>query len=257
MDDFQLNRHNITDVMRRYPAASVLYYRPRSMKKSRGETKKIEKTFSGGNREKYVFLWKMIGKEREPGYITDVEPPSTKRRGIMKKEFVCLLTGVILCGFAGSLAAQSSRYVEELTENLSRQIRSVQDENAQMALEIHALSRKTAALEKENRELSETVRQLKQQAAAESAARDEQIRKLSDQIVKLASLPPPAPVVIREPEKKKEAPEASYETYVVQQGATLSAIASAYNVSVQDIKKWNHLKSDFLQVGQKLKIYSK
>ena len=176
----------------------------------------------------------------------------------MKKEFVCLLTGVILFGGVGNLSAQNSRYVEELTENLSRQIRNVQDENARMALEIETLSRKTASLEKENRELSEMILQLKRQSAAESAARDEQIKKLSDQIVKLASLPPPAPVVIREPEKKKDVPEtAAYETYVVQPGATLSAIASAYNVSVQDIKKWNHLKSDLLQVGQKLKIYSK
>ena len=48
--------------------------------------------------------------------------------------------------------------------------------------------------------------------------------------------------------------EPEYDIYEVQKGATLSVIAKAYEVSVQDIKKANNLKSDVLQIGQKLKI---
>lgn len=43
-------------------------------------------------------------------------------------------------------------------------------------------------------------------------------------------------------------------TYTVKSGDTLSKIARTYNVSVEDIKKWNNLKSDRLDIGQKLRI---
>ena len=44
-------------------------------------------------------------------------------------------------------------------------------------------------------------------------------------------------------------------TYKVKQGDTLYAIAKKYKVSVNDIKKWNKLKSDKLNIDQRLKIY--
>jgi membrane-bound lytic murein transglycosylase D len=43
--------------------------------------------------------------------------------------------------------------------------------------------------------------------------------------------------------------------YTVKQGDTLWKISSLYGVSVDDIRKANNLKSDNLQVGQKLKIH--
>lgn len=183
----------------------------------------------------------------------------------MKNTFASLFAIALISGAgAFSLCAQqrtasgSARYAEELTANLSRQVRAVQDENARLEMQLSELERRVAALERENKELAETVLQLKRQAAAESAARDEQIRKLSDQIVKLASLPPPVPQTSSSSKKgaqKAESPEFSeYEEYVVVPGATLSAIASAYKVSIADIKKANNLKSDVLRVGQKLRI---
>ena len=45
-----------------------------------------------------------------------------------------------------------------------------------------------------------------------------------------------------------------YEVYVVQRGATLSAISRAYGVSVDAIRKANNMTSDVLRVGQSLKI---
>ena len=44
-------------------------------------------------------------------------------------------------------------------------------------------------------------------------------------------------------------------TYKVKQGDTLYAIAKKYKVSVNDIKKWNKLKSDKLNIDQQLKIH--
>jgi LysM repeat protein len=42
--------------------------------------------------------------------------------------------------------------------------------------------------------------------------------------------------------------------YVVKSGDTLGHIAQRHKVTVSQLKKWNGLKSDFLRVGQKLKI---
>jgi LysM repeat protein len=42
--------------------------------------------------------------------------------------------------------------------------------------------------------------------------------------------------------------------HIVKSGETLSAIASKYGVSVDNIKNWNNLSTDKLSIGQKLKI---
>jgi N-acetylmuramoyl-L-alanine amidase len=57
-------------------------------------------------------------------------------------------------------------------------------------------------------------------------------------------------------ENKKGSPSGIGEfiEYKVQAGATLSAIAKAYNVSVSSIRKVNKLKNDFIRVGQILYI---
>ena len=44
--------------------------------------------------------------------------------------------------------------------------------------------------------------------------------------------------------------------YQVKSGDTLSHIAKQHKVSVRQIKQWNNLKSDFLRIGQKLKIHT-
>jgi membrane-bound lytic murein transglycosylase D len=47
---------------------------------------------------------------------------------------------------------------------------------------------------------------------------------------------------------------ATVKTHVVKKGETLSSISRKYGCSVNDIKKWNNLKSNTVKVGQKLKI---
>ena len=43
--------------------------------------------------------------------------------------------------------------------------------------------------------------------------------------------------------------------YVVQAGDTLSAIAKKYNVTLEQLMKWNNIKDpNYLVVGQQLKI---
>lgn len=43
----------------------------------------------------------------------------------------------------------------------------------------------------------------------------------------------------------------------IKNGETLSTIASKYHVSVNQLKKWNHLRSDMIHAGDKLKIVRK
>jgi len=49
----------------------------------------------------------------------------------------------------------------------------------------------------------------------------------------------------------------NYIIYRVRPGDYLGKIARKYHTSVSKIKRWNHLRSDRLRVGQKLKIYSR
>jgi len=140
-------------------------------------------------------------------------------------------------------------YVEELAGNTAAQLRAVQDENAELETRVIELERKIASLQETNQKLLNEIAAVKRQSAADADAREAQMKAILSKIDKLAATPAPATTV---PTPVSVADE--YDIYEVQKGATLSVIAKAYNVTVQDIKKANNLKSDMLQVGQKLKI---
>jgi LysM repeat protein len=140
-------------------------------------------------------------------------------------------------------------YVEELAGNTAAQLRVVQDENAELETRVIALERKLAELQETNQKLLNEIAAVKRQASADADAHEAQLKAINSKLDKLASMPPPT-VTVPTPVST----EAEYDIYEVQKGATLSVIAKAYEVTVQDIKKANNLKSDMLQVGQKLKI---
>ena len=140
-------------------------------------------------------------------------------------------------------------YVEELAGNTAAQLRAVQDENAELETRVIELERRIAALQETNQKLLNEVAAVKRQSAADADAREAQMKAILSKIDKLASAPAP---VVTVPTPVSAADD--YDIYEVQKGATLSAIATAYGVTVQDIKKANNLKSDVLQIGQKLKI---
>jgi len=146
-------------------------------------------------------------------------------------------------------------YVEELAGNTAAQLRAVQDENAALETRMIELERKLASLQETNQKLLNEIAAVKRQSAADADAREAQMKTILSKIDKLASTPAPAATV---PTPVSAADD--YEIYEVQKGATLSVIAKAYSeafgktVTVQDIKKANNMKSDTLQIGQKLKI---
>ncbi|MCC5920767.1 MAG: LysM peptidoglycan-binding domain-containing protein [Cyclobacteriaceae bacterium] len=55
---------------------------------------------------------------------------------------------------------------------------------------------------------------------------------------------------------EKVEPEARQQIYVVKSGDVLGKIAGRYQVSIADLKAWNKLTSDRIDIGQRLKIYS-
>ena len=102
-------------------------------------------------------------------------------------------------------------------------------------------------------ELKRETASLKGEIAAIRADREtmknEIINKISSEMAKLlaAQQKPAAPA-------RAEAASLSGYEHKVQQGQTLSAIAHAYNVPVDKIKKANGLKTDMIRVGQTLFI---
>lgn len=145
---------------------------------------------------------------------------------------------------------RTMRYYENLTARLADTVRAVQDENANLEMKVSEMQRQIKDLQNRNKEMEQELQRLKRQSAAEAEAREVQMRELSKQIKKLALLPPPTPSSV--PQEKD--PNQKYEIFEVPKGATLSAIAKAYNVSIQSIKRANNLKDNNLRIGQKLKI---
>lgn len=66
------------------------------------------------------------------------------------------------------------------------------------------------------------------------------------------------PLVIKKIETGSAASvsQGSRTTYKVKSGDTLSKIASKYHVSINDLKRWNNLKSTNIRVGQTLYVYN-
>lgn len=180
---------------------------------------------------------------------------------MLKKFFL-----MTVCCMAFPLFAQTQqdavRYYQEAINNMSRQVRLLQDENARLDSKVNSTEQKLAALSRENKELRQEMEALRQMIRKDASAREAQFREISRQLEILAKTPapvapPPPPPRATSTELAPvpgDAPAEEYDEYVVQKGATLFVIAKAYQVSVKDIKRANNLKNDFIREGQKLKI---
>ena len=81
-------------------------------------------------------------------------------------------------------------------------------------------------------------------AENQDIAQKEQPQKEITQTEKPKPAPKPAP------------PKETTKKYTVKKGDTLTKIAKQHHVTVANLKKWNHLKSDMIREGQKLIIKS-
>ncbi|MFA6239699.1 MAG: LysM peptidoglycan-binding domain-containing protein [Candidatus Hydrogenedentales bacterium] len=69
-----------------------------------------------------------------------------------------------------------------------------------------------------------------------------------------APAPSETPAPEETPGTEAAAPSADTETYTVQRGDNLSKIADKFGITADDLRKWNALESDSLQVGDTLKV---
>jgi LysM repeat protein len=71
----------------------------------------------------------------------------------------------------------------------------------------------------------------------------------------VAAPAPAKPALQAEAKAVAKAPAQKKLVYTVRRGDTLFTIAQRYKVLVRELKKWNELKGDAIQVGQQLVIY--
>ena len=65
------------------------------------------------------------------------------------------------------------------------------------------------------------------------------------------SVPNPTPQTVQQDKPK---PQTSAQYYKVRKGDNLGKIAAKYHTTVSKIKKLNHLRSDFIREGQRLRV---
>ncbi len=170
----------------------------------------------------------------------------------MKKIFLLLILAIFTVMPLPAQQRDAVRYYEELIGTMSQRVKQLQDENAQLAAKVAELQRQQSSLTQANRRLTEEMNSIRDLVRQDAENRKKELQKLHAQLKKLSEMPVPAvpaPVI-----PAAASADTVYEEYTVEAGATLSAIAGAYDVSIKEIKRVNGLKSDFLRIGQKLKI---
>lgn len=146
---------------------------------------------------------------------------------------------------------EAVKYYEDLVGGVVIQMRSLQDEHAKAVNAINELQRQVQALSQSNQSLSQELAAIKKQFASDSEARQAQMSRIVERAVKETA------TAVKSSEPAASGPDVECIEYTVQKGATLSAIAKAYGVSVEDIKKVNKMGGDMVREGQKLLIPKK
>ena len=169
----------------------------------------------------------------------------------MKRKIIC---SAVLAGFVLlSAQAQTSRgrsvsSYEEMVGNLSNQLRLMQDENAKLAGTVYSLKQEVQELKQRMQSIQSENAEMRKLISSEADARKKQLGDIADKIQKAGE----AAAAQSAAERKQKNEEFDY--YVVQPGATLSAVSRATGVSIPELKKANGMTNDVLRVGQKLKI---
>ncbi len=145
---------------------------------------------------------------------------------------------------------EAVKYYEDLMGGLANQVRSLQDENAKLSSEMLTLKEQMRAMGQNNDQLARDLVEMKKLFAAMSEKNERQLGKIADRLKETGAVLKNNPAA----SGRAALPGGEFDEYVVQPGATLSAISRACGVSIDDLKRVNNLKSDVLRVGMKLKI---
>ncbi|WET05980.1 LysM peptidoglycan-binding domain-containing protein [Lentisphaerota bacterium ZTH] len=162
---------------------------------------------------------------------------------------------------------ETVRTIEQRNAETQRQMAGLQDNYAVVVDKLNSLQRQINYVYKQNQEQAEQISTLQQALAQEQQQRQAAMNKVINTVAEQTSQ---AMSKAARPAAQKAASTASpagegqgpvgsgeFYKYKVQPGATLSAIARAYKVSVDDIQRANRLKSSMIRVGQVLYIPKK
>jgi len=143
--------------------------------------------------------------------------------------------------------------LQENQRKLAAVLSDLRQENADKGAQIQELRSLLAALDSRvataDSGWRSRMEQLKQALAQEGSKRRESLKEMIESVSQEISS---AVTKVRQ-----ERAPAGPQTYTVVQGDTLSAIAQAFEVAVQDLKTANGLTSDIIKPGQELKIPAK
>ena len=194
----------------------------------------------------------------------------------MKYCLIILLLALFLF-FPGCVTSRSSRHNtaeipasvnNALTQHdsqiskLTFQFNKLNETNRTYVDHINRLNKQIAVLNQKITTLETTTKQLAVQLESEKTARRNDTDRLLKEVAKQTAMAinagraaqatrtvPPSSHSGRKPAMSGE-----FYEYTVQPGATLGAIARAYKVSVDEIRKANKLNGDIIRVGEKLYI---
>ena len=180
----------------------------------------------------------------------------------MKWKFltVFFFAGMLLVQVQAQSNNRGNAYYEEMIGNMSNQLRLLQDENAKLSGTVYTLQQELREMKRQLQSMREEVSQTRRMVVEESSARQKQLGGLADQLQRAADAQNRA----AQAEQQNNAAagnqppaQEEYDIYVVQAGATLTAVARATGTTVARLKQINGLKNDVIWVGQKLKIPKK
>ena len=159
-------------------------------------------------------------------------------------------------------AEQSARYNEEQFRNIKARMDGIEQQIQQLQADNTALKTTQGSSVSVARDaVSDMDRRLRAVEAARERDKQEIVDNLSKKVTQIVSTATPPPPTYSPSRSKYGKPSSARESgfeHAVKSGDTLAAIAAAYGVTVDDIRKANNLTTKTqIRVGQKLFIPDK
>ncbi len=190
----------------------------------------------------------------------------------MRREMVARVVAIGCSSLLLAGCVMSEKYEAEKARGLNFQRLLAQEEKrtGELDTELKRVKLQASELEARNREMTAQVQAVREQLASiqeeASAARENEAmrakikggsksKKAKQKATPEAVAAAPAPAMAEPAPAPAPAPaEGAPSVHVVQSGETVFRIARQYGVSVQQIRKWNNLKNDMIEVGQQLVV---
>ncbi len=184
----------------------------------------------------------------------------------MRRELVARVVAIGCSSLLLAGCVMSEKYEAEKARGLNFQRLLAQEEKrtGELDAELKRVKSEKSELEARNREMTAQIQAVREQLAsiqeeAAAARENEAMRaQMKGGSKKKAKAKPKPEAVTAAPEAAAAvpapAPEGASSVHVVQAGETVFRIARQYGVSVQQIRNWNNLKNDVIEVGQQLVV---